>query len=284
MSATPLGRLLDEAAAQLAKAGLESPRREARALFTQVLPGSSAALYDRDRPIDAALARRLQAAVARRAEREPLARIVGSREFWSLDFALSPDTLEPRPDSETLVAAAHSVLTERDGPYRILDLGTGSGCLLLAILSERPAAWGLGLDRSLGALRQAAENATALGLSSRAQFLLSDWGAALCGSFDLIVSNPPYIERATLPNLQPEVARYDPRLALDGGADGLAAYRRLVPQAAALLAPGAWLVLEFGQGQETAIRRMVLDTGLEDCGLHADLSGMPRVLCARQSQ
>ncbi len=243
-----------------------------------------AALYDRNRPVSTALAGALRAATARRASREPLARILGSREFWSLDFGLSPDTLEPRPDSETLVAAALAALQERDGRYRILDLGTGSGCLLLSILSERQSAWGLGIDRAEGALRQAARNAAALGLAQRAQFLLSDWGAAVRGSFDLIVSNPPYIERATLAVLQPEVALHDPRLALDGGVDGLQAYRCLVPQAAGLLAPGGCLSLEFGQGQQESVRRIVEQAGLEDCSLHADLSGMPRALCARRSR
>lgn len=280
----PLGALLDEAAAKFAAVGLEAPRREARALFAAFIPGSAAALYDRKRPISAALAADLRAASDRRAKREPLARILGSREFWSLDFGLSPETLEPRADSETLVATALGELDDLARAYRILDLGTGSGCLLLAILSERPTAWGLGVDRSEGALRQAARNAAALALHGRAHFLLSDWAAALQGTFDLIVSNPPYIQHDQLDALQPEVALHDPPLALDGGADGLEAYRRLVPQAAGLLAPAGRLVLEFGQGQAKAVCHIARQAGLEDCSLHDDLAGLPRALCARRSQ
>ncbi len=282
--ALSLGTFLDEAATALAAGGLEEPRREARALVAAFLPGGSAALYDRDRSIDPKLIPALRAAVSRRAQREPLGRILGVREFWSLEIGLSADTLEPRADSETLVEAALAAVPDRRGSYRILDLGTGSGCLLLAILSERPMAWGLGIDRAEGAVRQAAVNARVLDLNDRALFLCSDWGTALAGGFDLIVSNPPYIETGTLSALQPEVARHDPLLALDGGCDGLDAYRRLVPEAFDLLQPGGALVLEFGVGQQSAIEEILRQAGLDQRAFSTDLSGTPRALCARRPQ
>ncbi len=282
--ASTLGDLLEETSRVLADAGLESPRREARALIAAFLPLGSAALYDRSRPIESSLLPTLRAARARRAEREPLARILGSREFWSLDFGLTAEILVPRPDSETLVEAALTRLPDLRAPYRILDLGTGSGCLLLAILSERPRAQGLGVDLSEAALRQAACNAEALGLAPMAGFALGDWAAGLAGPFDLIVSNPPYIERTSLSGLEPEVALYDPRLALDGGEDGLEAYRQIVPQAAGLLERDGHLVLEFGQGQAQAVVQILRQVGLDDCDLCPDLSGSLRAVCARRPQ
>ncbi len=284
IEAPRLGELLAEAASTLAAAGLDSPRREARALFAALLPEGSAALYDRSLAVDPALLLALRAATARRAAREPLARILGRREFWSLDFQLVPETLVPRPDSETLIGTALGELPLRDRPYRFLDLGTGSGCLLLALLSEYPGAWGLGVDLSEPALGQARRNAAALGLEGRAAFALSDWGSGLAGAFDLVASNPPYIRRAELAGLEPEVTLHDPLLALDGGPDGLQAYRALVPQAARLLAPGGLLALEFGEGQAESLAAIVAAEGFGACRLHADLGGRPRVLCARSPE
>ncbi len=275
-----LGTLLDDTARRLAAAGIEEPRREARALAKAVFADAPSALYDRSRLIGLDRAATLRAAAARRARREPLARILGCKEFWSLSFALSKETLVPRPDSETLVEAALALLPEEGRAYRLLDFGTGSGCLLLAILSERPAAFGIGVDRSTGAVRQAAANARALALAPRATFLVADWGAALSSSFDLIVSNPPYVESEVLSELAPEVARHDPVLALDGGSDGLTAYRAVVPQAAALLAPGGSLVLEIGQGQCESVAGLLGASGLVELEVNHDLSGIARTLSA----
>ncbi len=283
-AATLLGELLDEASRTLAAAGLEQPRREARALLSALLPEGGAALYDRSRPVAPGLLAAIREAAMRRAAREPLARIVGRREFWSLDFGLNAATLVPRPDSETLVEVALAGCPDLRAPLRVLDLGTGSGCLLLALLSERPQAWGLGVDRSEAALGQARTNAAALGLADRSAFLLSDWGSALSGGFDLVVSNPPYIEQSDLAALEPEVAEHDPLLALDGGPDGLAAYRALAAQLDRLLAPGGLAVLEVGEGQAEAVAGLLAAAGLDGATFHADLSGRTRALCVRRKQ
>lgn len=272
---------LDRAARDLAAAGLEDPRAEARALFAALLGGRSA-LLDGERRLDAATADRLAAAVARRAAREPLGRILGRREFWSLDFTLTPATLEPRPDSETLVQAVLDRLPERHRPRRLLDLGTGSGCLLLALLSELPAAWGLGLDIAPQAATTAAANARSLGLGGRAAFLVDDWGRALSGGFEVVLSNPPYIASADLPQLAPEVRCHDPARALDGGSDGLAAYRRLLPEAARLLLPGGLLALEIGHEQGPAVTGLAASAGFQALECLADLAGRPRVVLGRR--
>jgi release factor glutamine methyltransferase len=213
--------------------------------------------------------------VRRRAAGEPLSRLRGAREFWSLDFALSPETLDPRPESETLVAAALDAVPDRAARLRLLDLGTGTGCLLLALLSELPNAWGLGIDRAAGAAATARANAVALGLASRAAFIVGDWGEALRGGFDFVVSNPPYIPSADIPALAPEV-RHDPLRALDGGPDGLDAYRALAPDLARLLRGTA--LIELGAGQAPAAARIMRTAGLDVRGTRPDLAGIDRCL------
>jgi release factor glutamine methyltransferase len=241
--------------------------------------GSTPSALPRDpgRPVDVAA---FHALVARRAAHEPLALIVGQREFWSLDLAVSPATLIPRPDSETLIEAALATFAGRDLPRRLLDLGTGTGCLLLAALSEFPAAFGVGVDRSFAAVALAARNAAMLGLAGRAAFLCADWTLALDARFDLVLSNPPYIPTAQIDGLMPEVARYEPRSALDGGADGFSAYRRLVPDLARLLAPGGVAVLEVGAGQAPTVARLARSAGFAS-HQHHDLSGIARALVLR---
>lgn len=269
---------IDQAAGRLAAAGIAQPRREARLLLAHALGLTAEALLaDLAAPLDPAAYAVL---VNRRARREPFAFITGSQEFWGLSLAVSPATLIPRADTETLVEAAIGLLAPADRPWRVLDLGTGTGALLLAILSERPAASGVGVDVSPEAARLAARNARALGLADRAAFLAGDWAAALTGRFDLVVSNPPYIERAAISGLMPEVAAHEPARALDGGEDGLDAYRRIVADLARLLAPGGAAVLELGMGQERAVRALAGGAGFS-AEARADLAGVPRALVLR---
>jgi release factor glutamine methyltransferase len=215
--------------------------------------------------------------LARRIAREPLALILGHREFWSLDFAVSPATLIPRPESETLIEAALAAFSRRSPPRMILDLGTGTGCLLLASLAEFPAAFGLGVDRSPAAAALAAHNAATLGLADRAAFICGDWATALAARFDLVLCNPPYIPTSDLSLLMPEVVDYEPRSALDGGAAGLAVFRHLVPVLPHLMTPSGIAVLEFGPGQLEAIAGLARMAGMTVAARH-DLAGNPRAL------
>jgi release factor glutamine methyltransferase len=219
--------------------------------------------------------------VARRCRREPVSRILGRREFWSLPFEVGPATLDPRPDSETLVSAVLSEIGDRAADLSIIDLGTGTGCLLLALLSELPQATGAGIDISAEAIEVARRNATALGLAARARFLPDDWARDVAGPSDIVISNPPYIESDAITRLATEVAVHDPRAALDGGTDGLDAYRALLPQAKRLLKPGGLLALEIGQGQGEAIRGLACAAGLRDSGSASDLAGIERCLLFR---
>lgn len=281
MSATPtLGAVLQRTASALRDAGLPTPMLDARLL---VQAASGAALETMMARPETALADEVVDEVARlTAERlagRPVARLLGHREFWGLDFQLDPATLVPRPDSETLVAAALESIAP-EAPARILDLGTGTGCLLLALLSERPRAFGVGVDLSPAAARMAARNAARLGLGRRAHFVCADWSAALRGPFHLVLANPPYVRTGDLRDLQPEVRLHDPPLALDGGADGLDAYRAIVGDLARLLAPGALAVLELGAGQAAQVAPLAEDAGLALAGPpRRDLAGIERALC-----
>jgi release factor glutamine methyltransferase len=220
-------------------------------------------------------ARMLDSFVARRLAGEPVDRIVGSRGFWTFDLAVTPDVLSPRADTETIVRAA----LERLGPApRILDLGTGSGAILLALLAERPDATGLGVDLSPAALTVARRNADRTGLAARVAFLAGGWDAALGQRFDLVVSNPPYIPTADIADLDPEVRDHDPHLALDGGADGLDAYRILLPLLPGLLTEGGFAVLEIGFGQGDDVSRLAADAGLAVLEIRPDLGGVPRAV------
>lgn len=255
----------------------DNPRLEARLLLGHALGLSTADLIrDADRPIDPAP---FDALVAQRAAHVPLAYLTGHREFWSLDLAVTPATLIPRPDSETIVDVA---LRAAPDPRLVLDLGTGSGCLLVAVLHERPAAFGVGIDRSPNALTVARQNAAACGLASRTAFVQSDWGEALGGRFDLILSNPPYIPARDIPSLMPEVALHEPLYALDGGTDGLDAYRRIIPSLRALLVPGGLAVLEIGIGQQDAVLELGRAEGFKATA-HPDLGGILRAILLRRS-
>ena len=245
-----IGECLTGGAARLAAAGVPSPKREARLLLAHALGIETAVVIGYPEwPVaqDAAY----RALIERRAAREPLSHLTGRREFWSLDFTVTPDTLDPRPDSETVVEAALEKFPDRAAPVSILDLGAGTGCLLLALLHELPKASGVGVDIQPEAVAVARDNAERLGLGSRARFVVGNWGESLTGAFDLIVGNPPYIPTGDIAGLQREVARYEPRRALDGGPDGLDCYRALAGDVARLLATRGTAILEFGRKYST---------------------------------
>jgi release factor glutamine methyltransferase len=267
----------------LSAAGLEEPRRLARRIVVAVMGLSPAELFAHpQRRLDDEERARIAATTMRAAACEPLSRILGHREFWGLEFALSPDTLDPRPETETIVEAVLKRLTERDRPYRFLDLGTGSGCLLLALLCEYPNASGVGIDIAPGAAAMARKNAGRLGLGARAQSVVGDWGAALSGRFDAVVTNPPYIATAELAHLPPEVRDHDPHRALDGGADGLDAYRAIAGDLPRLLQPGGLFAAELGFGQAEAAAEIIAEGGLAVEEIAADLAGIARVIVARR--
>jgi release factor glutamine methyltransferase len=274
------GSLIAWASALLAAAGVESARLDARLLVAHALRLDTDAIRRAPAIATTAAERaRVRRLLRRRVDGMPVARLIGVREFWSLPFRLSRATLVPRPDSETVVEA---VLARRGtAARRLLDLGTGSGCLCLALLHERPSWTGLGLDRSAGALATAAANARALGLASRVDWRRGDWTRGLAGPFDVVVANPPYIESGAIAALAPEV-RADPRLALDGGADGLDAYRAILADLGRLLAPGALVALEIGATQALAVAGLMLDVGLTRPVVVADLAGLPRVVLAEK--
>jgi release factor glutamine methyltransferase len=269
---------------RLAAAGIAAPRAEAWLLLAAAsgVPRGALMAGALER-LTAAQEARLEVMARRRAAREPLAYILSEKEFWSLPFAVAPAVLIPRPESETVVEAALARVRERGAALRILDLGTGSGCLLLALLSELPQASGLGVDLSAGALEIAGRNAERLALAGRAEFVRGSWGAALAGGFDLIVSNPPYVAAGEFAGLAPEVRAYEPALALAAGADGLAAYRALAPDCARLLARGGSLYLEIGQGQGNRVAEILQQHGLHVVERRADLAGIERCLVAQRA-
>ncbi len=271
-----VGAYLCQAGQVLRAAGIEAPRQEARMLLAHVLGcREEDLLRDPRAAVPAGQGATFAALLRRRAARAPMAHLLGRVGFWTLELEVSPDTLIPRADSEAVVEAALEGFA--DGG-RVLDLGTGTGALLLAVLAERPGAWGVGIDRAPGAARLAARNAAANDLSARAAFLAGDWDGAIVGRFDLVLSNPPYIPTHDIPALMPEVARHEPALALDGGADGLDAYRRIVARLPTLLAPGGRAVLELGIGQRAAVEGLAAAAGLQCRGSRADLGGVERAL------
>lgn len=270
---------------QFRDAGLDSPDLDARILVGHALALDHAALAAQaDRRLTDGEAATIATLARRRLAREPIARIVGSKEFWGLPIALNADTLVPRPETEAVVEAALAAAgDQRERAYRIADLDTGSGALLLALLHELPAARGVGTDISVAALVRARANAAALGLGRRAQFIACDHGSALAGGFDLVVANPPYVASGDIAGLEPEVRDFDPRRALDGGADGLAAYRAIAADARRVLADDGLLVLELGAGQVDAVRSLTVAAGLAPVVVRNDLLGVARALVVKVS-
>lgn len=270
---------------QFRRAGIDSADADARLLVTHALGIDRAALLaNGERALTPEEAKAIDAFAERRLKHEPVARIFGHKEFWSLSLHISPAVLVPRPETETVVEAALESVERRGmrgASLRILDIGTGSGALLLALLNELPNAVGTGTDISTPALGVARVNAELHGLAPRCTFVTCDIATGLPGPFDLIVSNPPYIAHGDIAALEPEVRDYDPALALDGGSDGLNGYRAIANDARRLLAPGGHLIVELGAGQESAVRALFTNAGLTVRAARADLAGIPRALGAR---
>lgn len=265
---------LREAVSRLAVAGALDPAREARLLMRWATGLDAAALSTRlDQTMADAEAARFRAGVIRRTARAPLSHITGRRAFWGRDFIVTPDVLDPRPETEILVGWA----LEGRPPRRILDLGVGSGCILLTLLAEWPDSTGLGVDASAAALSVTQRNAAALGVAERMTLLRADWLEAIEERFDLIVANPPYLTTDAMQALSPEV-RAEPPQALAAGADGLDAYRRILPGLAMALNPGGAALLEIGPGQAPALERLAAASDLSLAATREDLDGRVRVL------
>jgi release factor glutamine methyltransferase len=273
------------AAAVLREAGIATPELDARLLLCHAAGLSHEAyVAGAGGPVQPATLARFGTAIDRRLKREPVARITGTREFYGRGFTIAPPALDPRPDTETLIEAALAVVERRgwrDRTLSLLDLGTGTGCILVTLLAELPRAQGLGTDLSPSALALAAANAVRLGVGSRAAFMAADWLDGIAGKFDLVLSNPPYLASGEISGLAPEVAAYDPMLALDGGPDGLDAYRRIAAGASAVLAEGGRLLVEIGAGQAAQVSDIFRAAGLKldpSQAIGRDLAGRPRVV------
>lgn len=266
----------------LEQAGIATPALDARLLIMEAAGLSfEALLREPDRCMSEKERARLARMLDRRRACEPLAYIVGRRAFWTFELTVGPEVLVPRPESETVVEAVLEAVECREEAYRILDLGTGSGCLVLALLSELPQASGLGVDASARALALARDNAAQLGLSGRCAFLRSNWLSGVKGQFDIVVCNPPYIAEREITALAPEIGRYEPRLALGGGADGLDAYRQLLGGLNENVASSGLVALELGDGQASAVEDLLAATGFCVLGRKLDLGGKLRVVLAR---
>jgi release factor glutamine methyltransferase len=278
------GAMLAETTAALFSEGCGEARRRARRLLASALGlGSLELLAHPEREITERQAQHIRWMLQRSIAGEPLSRMVGRREFWGLEFALSAGTLDPRPESEAVVEAVLRRIRQRDTELRLLDLGTGSGCLVLALLSELPEATGVAVDISAGAAATARMNAVALGFASRAHFFVGEWGKALTGRFAVIVANPPYITRRTLAELPSSVRDFDPQLALDGGADGLDAYRKIGAELPRLLTRDGVFATEVGVGQAEAVAGMLEDMRLVIDDIEHDLTGIARCVVGRLS-
>jgi release factor glutamine methyltransferase len=266
------------------EAGIDSGEADARLLMAYALGVDRAELIaNGGRALTVEQAEAIDALAARRLKREPVARIFGHKEFWNLSLQIGPAVLVPRPETETVVEAALDAVgrdARQMAQLRILDIGTGSGALLLALLSELPNAVGTATDISAAALDVARANAERVGVAGRCTFIACDIAAGVPGPFDLIVSNPPYVVHGEIASLPPEVRDYDPALALDGGADGLDGYRAIAAQARRLLAPGGKVIVELGAGQEAAVRALCTKAGLAAAAVLNDLAGIPRALTA----
>ncbi len=273
--------LLTDATRRLKHVGIESARLDARVLLSHVLERRASDALDPQLAIDQASAERFQTLLRRREAREPLAYIVGHKEFWSLDFEVGPGVLVPRPETETLVEELLRQVPDRNAAQTFLDLGTGSGCLLLAALSEYPRAVGTGVDASEEALAWARRNVAKLGLTKRCQLNCANWDEAAGGPYDAILANPPYIRASDVAALAREVSRYEPVPALDGGPDGLAAFREIAPKVASRLKSSGVLLAEIGEDQSAEVAAILAAVGIETVKIVEDLAGIPRCVVGR---
>ncbi len=270
---------LEAAARALEGAGIAGAKAEARALAAFVTGLTPAQIFSRDdTELSDADAARFDAVIRRRITGEPAAYIIGLREFWSLPFKVTPATLIPRPDTESVIELVMQLFADRARPQRILDIGTGSGCLVLALLDIYADACGIGTDISAPALSVASENAKALGLSDRATMIEGAWSAQQAGPFDLIVSNPPYIPSPDIATLEPTVRAFEPLSALDGGADGLDAYRNVLAEVSDILSNAGWVVLEVGIHQADPVTEIARNLGLVEGPRQCDIAGIDRAL------
>ena len=271
-----------EAIISLTIAGVENPQVDARRLLAHVLQVTPQSLAIGNIGSGFLFCTEQQAAftdlVVRRVRREPVSRILGWRGFWTLELRLNTETFDPRPETETVVETLLEHVVKRQAPYSLLDLGSGSGNLLLALLSELQNATGVGVDIAAGAVSIARINAAAAGLATRARFQVGNWGKGLSGVFDVIMANPPYIAESDMCSLSPEVVHFDPPRALVGGSDGLAAYRAIAPSLTRLLSSQGVVALEIGQGQASAVKEMMKGNGLAFLDSRSDLSGITRCL------
>lgn len=268
--------VLRDASRRLADAGNDNPRLDARLLLAQAL-GVADRLHGRnEEPVDADARNRFERYMERRLAGEPVSRILGTREFWSLEFVIGPATLDPRPDSETLIDALLDAVPDKNRPLSILDIGTGTGCLLLAALTEYPNASGIGVDIDEDCIEIASLNAKKLSLSDRARMIRSEWAKDVTGPFDIVLSNPPYIPSGDISGLQPEVRLHDPMGALDGGPDGLEAYRNIAKTLNSQLRTDGLALLEFGAKQGSDVAGIMLAQGLRIRGFRDDLAHIQR--------
>ncbi|KZB61127.1 protein-(glutamine-N5) methyltransferase, release factor-specific [Thalassospira lucentensis] len=288
-NALTLGALMAEAVGALRDAGIENARMDARILLSDAarVDGSRIAAWPED-VVGADAVAKFRDMVARRLKHEPVSRILGQRDFWRHSFRLSSETLDPRPDSETIVELALDWLEDVDAPT-VLDFGTGTGCLLLSIIGDLQNASGLGVDISEGAVACARQNAQRLDLADQVEFRVSNWDSAITDGerqtgFDLVVSNPPYITQADMETLSPEVREYDPRLALTDEGDGLGAYRILSQVAFSFVKPAGFVIFEIGQGQEEDVARLLVEAGFVGVEYREDLGGIVRCVAAKKTR
>lgn len=275
--------ILAQAIQKLKDAGIESAALDARLLLQSVLGVTrEQLLLDANRPMRSAEKAIFDALLARRAAHEPMSQILGKREFWGLEFTVTGDTLDPRPDSETIISALLKHQPLRSKPLKIVDFGTGTGCLLLSALSEYPLATGLGVDISEKTLAVARGNAKQLKLENRAEFKKSDWNCEINGVWDVVISNPPYIPSEEIPRLAPEVAHFEPKLALDGGVDGLDCYRAITQFLPDVLAENGIALLEVGAGQAADVGQLARSQGLKVADILNDLAGIERCVVVRK--
>jgi release factor glutamine methyltransferase len=273
---------LREAVLELQRGRIESASLDARLLLQHILGVTREQLLADNRlSLSFEQEEAYQDLIDKRLRRQPISQLIGKREFWGHSFKVTPATLDPRPDSETLIEAILGVFRDKSAALNILDLGTGTGCLLLTLLSEYENARGTGVDICESALGVAQENAANLGLKPRSQFVQSRWSEKLEGTFDIIISNPPYIPTRTIESLAPEVCRFEPKLALDGGEDGLDCYRAIAAQLPKLLAKDGLAIFELGIGQQRDVETIVTEQGLQVTGVKEDLASIPRCILIR---